>query len=51
LDETPQQVRDRIDHFRQLAKALTNQRVKAALEEMIAELERRLQALQNGEAP
>jgi hypothetical protein len=47
MDETPQQVRDKIDHYRQLANALTDQRAKDAIEDMIAELDRRLQQLEN----
>jgi chaperonin cofactor prefoldin len=50
MDETPQQVRDKIDHYRQLANALTDQRAKDAIEDMIAELDRRLQELENDDS-
>jgi hypothetical protein len=45
MDETPQGLRDRIDHLRQLADALTDQQAKEAIEDMIEELERRLREL------
>ena len=47
MDETPQRLRDRIAHLHQLADALTDQRVKDAIEDMIEELEQRLREWEN----
>jgi benzoyl-CoA reductase/2-hydroxyglutaryl-CoA dehydratase subunit BcrC/BadD/HgdB len=47
MDETPQGLRDRIAHLHQLVDALTDQRVKDAIEDMIEELEQRLREWEN----
>jgi hypothetical protein len=49
-DETPQGLRERIAHLRQLAGALTDQQMKDAIAEMLEELELRVRRLENGDA-
>jgi polyhydroxyalkanoate synthesis regulator phasin len=48
-DETPETLRAQIDHQRRLAQLVTDAGVRAEIEKMIEELERRLRELENGE--
>jgi hypothetical protein len=48
-DETPEELRARVTHLRQLADALTDQQTKEAIEDMIEELEQRLRELERGQ--
>jgi hypothetical protein len=45
MDETSEGLRSEIAHLRRLAAGVTDQQVKDAIAKMIAELERRLQEL------
>jgi hypothetical protein len=45
-DETPETLRAEIDHQRRLAQLVTDAGVRAEIEKMIEELERRLRALE-----
>ena len=47
MDETPQGLRARVTHLRELAEALTDQQTKEAIEDMIEELEQRLRELED----
>jgi polyhydroxyalkanoate synthesis regulator phasin len=49
MDETPQGLRDRIAHLRQLADSITDRQVIDAIAKMIEELEQRLRQLENPE--
>jgi len=42
VDETPEKLRAEIDHHRRLAQLVTDAGVRAEIEKLIAELERRL---------
>jgi ribosome-associated translation inhibitor RaiA len=46
VDHTAQTLRAEIDHLRQLARGVSDDRVHAAIDEMIEELERRLSELE-----
>jgi hypothetical protein len=46
VDYTAEKLRAEIDHLRQLARSVDDDRVHAAVEEMIEELERRLSELE-----
>jgi hypothetical protein len=48
-DETPETLRAEIDHQRRLAQLVTDAGVRAEIEKMIEELERRLRELENDE--
>ena len=47
VDHTAQAFRAEIDHLRQLARGVSDDRVQAAIAEMIEELERRLSELES----
>jgi hypothetical protein len=47
VDHTVQALRTEIDHLRQLARGVNDDRVHATIEEMVEELERRLSELES----